>query len=90
MKAYTLALLHCSADNLLLLPFLKSSFLLKSSFNREVMRIGVTNFNNSKNNGTLLIDLQPNDKISLICTQATMQLIRASIPLNIFAGYLLG
>jgi hypothetical protein len=76
---------YCLPNN-----FNEVQFRLNGSNLVEVMRIGVTNFNNSKNNGALLIDLQANDEISLICTQATMQLIGAPIPINIFAGYLLG
>ena len=76
---------YCLPNN-----FNEVQFRLNGSNLVEVMRIGVTNFNNSKNNGTLLIDLQPNDAISLICTQGTMQLIGSSLPINIFAGYLLG
>jgi len=76
---------YCLPNN-----FNEVQFRLNGSNLVEVMRIGVTNFNNAKNNGKLLIDLQPNDAISLICTQGTMQLIGAPIPINIFAGYLLG
>ena len=56
----------------------------------DVMRIGITTFGVSKNNGVCQVYLAIGDTLKLQHTQGSIQLIGSTSPINVFTGFLIG
>ena len=56
----------------------------------DVIRIGVTTFGVSKNNGVCQVYLAIGDTMKLEHTQGSIQLIGSTAAINVFTGYLIG